>query len=91
VSAGPSNNAELFATSTLRRSATKGVTVPKIKTHRGAAKRFKATAKGKFVRGHAFARHILTSKSTKRKRNLDQTDTVSPADQERLRNMLPYA
>jgi len=65
--------------------------VPKIKTHRGAAKRFKATAKGKFVRGHSFARHILTSKTSKRKRKLDQTEIVDAADRERLRNMLPYA
>ena len=65
--------------------------MPKIKTHRGAAKRFKATASGKFVRGHAYARHILTSKSSKRKRHLDQSDLVSPSDQGRLRDMLPYA
>ena len=65
--------------------------MPKIKTHRGAAKRFKATAKGKFLRGHAYARHILTSKSSKRKRKLDQTDAVAPADQGRLRQMLPYS
>ena len=65
--------------------------MPKIKTHRGAAKRFKATAKGKFVRGHAYARHILTSKSSKRKRKLDQSEIVAPADQGRLRMMLPYA
>lgn len=65
--------------------------MPKIKTHRGAAKRFKANAKGKFVRGHAYARHILTSKSSKRKRKLDQTEPVAAADQGRLRQMLPYA
>jgi large subunit ribosomal protein L35 len=65
--------------------------VPKIKTHRGAAKRFKATAKGKFVRGHAYARHILTSKNSKRKRKLAQSVVVAPADQGRLRMMLPYA
>ncbi len=65
--------------------------MPKIKTHRGAAKRFKATAKGKFVRGHSYARHILTSKSSKRKRKLDQSDLVAPSDQGRLRMMLPYA
>ncbi len=64
--------------------------MPKIKTHRGAAKRFHRTAKGKFVRGHSFARHILTSKKSKRKRKLDQTDLVSPADAGRLRAMLPY-
>ncbi len=44
--------------------------MPKLKTHRGAAKRFKKTGTGKFRRGAAFKRHILTSKSTKRKRAL---------------------
>ena len=65
--------------------------MPKIKTHRGAAKRFKANAKGKFIRGHAFARHILTSKTTKKKRKLDQTKMVDKSDEGRLRIMLPYA
>ena len=65
--------------------------MPKIKTHRGAAKRFKANASGKFSRGHAFARHILTSKTTKKKRKLDKTVTVDHSDQGRLRMMLPYA
>lgn len=65
--------------------------MPKIKTHRGAAKRFKANAKGKFIRGHAFARHILTSKTTKKKRNLDKSEMVDPSDQGRVRQMLPYA
>jgi len=69
----------------------KGENVPKIKTHRGAAKRFKATAKGNFVRGHSFARHILTSKPSKRKRKLNQSEVVAHADQGRLRKMLPYA
>lgn len=65
--------------------------MPKIKTHRGAAKRFKRTAKGKFVRGHSFASHILTKKRSKRKRKLDQTSIVDQSDQGRLRDMLPYA
>ncbi len=65
--------------------------MPKLKTHRGAAKRFKRTAKGKFLRGHSCARHILTKKRTKRKRKLDQTGVVSQSDQGRLREMLPYA
>ena len=43
--------------------------MPKLKTHKGASKRFKKTGTGKVVRGHAFARHILTSKSRKRKRS----------------------
>ena len=62
----------------------------KLKTHKGAAKRFKLTAGGKILRGHAFARHILTSKSSKRKRTLGQTTTVSAADAHHVRAMLPY-
>ena len=65
--------------------------MPKIKTHRGAAKRFKATAGGKFKRRHAYARHILTSKARKRKRKLAKSALVSPGDVGRVRMMLPYA
>ena len=64
--------------------------MPKLKTHRGAAKRFKKTASGKFKRGSAFKRHILTSKSTKRKRALRKSGTVADPDQARLERMLPY-
>jgi large subunit ribosomal protein L35 len=63
--------------------------MPKLKTHRGAAKRFKKTATGKFKRGAAFKQHILTSKSRSRKRKLKGTTTVSRADQAKLRTMLP--
>jgi large subunit ribosomal protein L35 len=62
----------------------------KLKTHKGAAKRFKLTAGGKIIRGHAFARHILTSKSSKRKRKLGQSTTVSGTDAPHVRAMLPY-
>jgi large subunit ribosomal protein L35 len=62
----------------------------KLKTHKGAAKRFKLTARGKVIRGHAYARHILTSKSSKRKRKLGQSTTVSAADVRHVRAMLPY-
>jgi large subunit ribosomal protein L35 len=62
----------------------------KLKTHKGAAKRFKLTKSGKVIRGHAGARHILTSKASKRKRKLDQTTTVSDADVRHVRAMLPY-
>jgi len=62
----------------------------KLKTHKGAAKRFKLTATGKIMRGHAFARHILTSKPSKRKRKLGQSATASPADARHVRRMLPY-
>ena len=65
--------------------------MPKVKTHRGAAKRFRKTAKGKFLRHHSFARHILTTKNRKRKRQLGQSEVVAPADERRVRRMLPYA
>ncbi len=63
--------------------------MPKIKTHRGAAKRFKRTASGKIKRGHAFKRHILTSKTKSRKRKLKQSGMVSPGDFKKLNRMLP--
>jgi large subunit ribosomal protein L35 len=62
----------------------------KLKTHRGAAKRFKKTATGKFKRGSAFKRHILTSKTTKRKRGLRKSGVAAEQDQARLERMLPY-
>jgi large subunit ribosomal protein L35 len=65
--------------------------LPKLKTHRGAAKRFRKTAKGQFTRHHALVRHILTKKTRKRKRNLVKSEVVSAADQARVRRMLPYA
>ncbi|HEV8334874.1 MAG TPA: 50S ribosomal protein L35 [Candidatus Polarisedimenticolia bacterium] len=64
--------------------------MPKQKTHRGAAKRFRMTAGGKAKRSQAFKRHILTKKPRKRKRHLDQEVVVSPADIRRIRRMLPY-
>ncbi len=64
--------------------------MPKLKTHRGAAKRFKKTATGKFVRSKAFKQHILTSKSRGRKRSLRGTTVVADADAARLARMLPY-
>lgn len=64
--------------------------MPKLKTHRGAAKRFKRTKQGKFLRGKAFKRHILSSKTTKRKRHLRGSTTVSDADAPKLARMLPY-
>jgi large subunit ribosomal protein L35 len=64
--------------------------MPKLKSHRGAAKRFKRTASGKFLRASAFKRHILTSKTTKRKRGLRKSVVVTDADQMKLERMLPY-
>jgi large subunit ribosomal protein L35 len=64
--------------------------MPKLKTHKGAAKRFRLTATGKVKRGHSHARHILTKKTTKRKRLLDIDVMVSPADEKPVKRMLPY-
>lgn len=64
--------------------------MPKLKTHRGAAKRFKKTGTGKIVRASAFKRHILTSKTTKLKRQMRGTRTVAAADAPKLQLMLPY-
>jgi len=63
--------------------------MPKLKTHRGAAKRFKKTATGKYMRSKAFKRHILTSKTRSRKRSLRGTFVTSGADTAKLRKMLP--
>jgi large subunit ribosomal protein L35 len=63
--------------------------MPKLKSHRGAAKRFKKTGTGKIVRAKAFKRHILTSKTRSRKRKLRGTVVAAAADQAKLRRMLP--
>ncbi len=64
--------------------------MPKMKTHRGAAKRFKVTAKGKIKRSKAFTSHILTKKSAKRKRNLRHSTLVSSGDEKRIKKVIPY-
>ncbi len=64
--------------------------MPKLKTHKGASKRFKKTGTGKIKRNHAFARHILTSKERSRKRKLTQSTIVDPADAAKVERMLPY-
>jgi large subunit ribosomal protein L35 len=64
--------------------------MPKMKTNRGAAKRFKATGSGKIRRSKAFTSHILTSKSSKRKRNLRQSGLIDVADTKAVKRMLPY-
>ena len=65
--------------------------MPKMKTNRGAAKRFKKTASGKFKRGYAYKSHILTKMSTKRKRKLRGTDSIDSADKKAVKRLLPYA
>lgn len=64
--------------------------MPKMKTHRGAAKRFKVTGTGKIVRSKAYKSHILEKKSSKRKRNLRQSGLVSAADFKKTKKLLPY-
>jgi large subunit ribosomal protein L35 len=66
------------------------VYMPKLKTHKGAAKRFKKTGTGKIKRRHAFARHILTSKSRTRKRRLGQSSIADPANSPEIHRMIPY-
>jgi len=64
--------------------------MPKLKTHKGASKRFHKTGAGKIMRRQAFARHLLTSKSRSRKRRLGQDAVVEGANREALKRMLPY-
>ncbi|NVN92470.1 MAG: 50S ribosomal protein L35 [Desulfuromonadales bacterium] len=64
--------------------------MPKMKTNRGAAKRFKKSASGRVKRGSAFTSHILTCKSRKRKRNLRGGSMVSDVDQKNICRLIPY-
>lgn len=63
--------------------------MPKLKSNRGAAKRFRATGSGRIKRKRAYKSHILTKKDTKRKRRLRSTTLVSRADEKAVRQMLP--
>ena len=65
--------------------------MPKMKTNRGAAKRFKTTGTGKIVRNRAFGNHILTKKTTKRKRSLRKSTIVDSANLRNLNKLIPYA
>lgn len=64
--------------------------MPKLKTRKAAAKRFRATGSGKIVRRKAFKNHILQKKTTARKRNLSKMAVVNERDEENVRMMLPY-
>ncbi len=64
--------------------------MPKMKTHRGAAKRFKRTSSGKWKHGRAYHSHILTKKTTKQKRGLRTVTVADEADLDRINRMLPY-
>ncbi len=65
--------------------------MPKMKTHRGAAKRFSLTAKGKIKRSKAYSSHILTKKTTKRKRNLRKSSFLDKSDMNGIKKLIPYA
>jgi large subunit ribosomal protein L35 len=64
--------------------------MPKIKTNRGAAKRFGKTGSGKIRRNKAFTSHILTKKTTKRKRGMRRSTLVSPSDARNISRLVPY-
>ncbi len=64
--------------------------MPKIKTKRGAAKRFKVTGSGKVKRARGYRRHILTAKSRKKKRHLRAPAIISPANEKAIKRLLPY-
>jgi large subunit ribosomal protein L35 len=64
--------------------------MPKMKTHRGAAKRFSLTKSGKVKRAKAYKSHILTKKSAKRKRNLRKGGYISAQEEKNIRNLIPY-
>jgi large subunit ribosomal protein L35 len=64
--------------------------MPKIKTNRGAAKRFRKTGTGKIRRNKAFTSHILTKKTTKRKRDLRQSTVVAKVDERNIARLIPY-
>ncbi len=65
--------------------------MPKLKTNRGAAKRFRVTGKGKFKRAQSHRRHILTKKTSKRKRHLRADAHICDADMAAVKKLLPYA
>ena len=65
--------------------------MPKMKTHRGAAKRFKVTGTGKIKKAKAYKSHILEHKSAKRKRNLRKSGLISAADAKNVKLLIPYA
>ena len=64
--------------------------MPKMKTHRGAAKRFKRTGSGKIKRSHAYTSHLFVAKSPKRKRQLRHSGMVSSSDYKRIKQMVSY-
>ena len=65
--------------------------MPKMKTHKSSAKRFKVSSSGMIIRSKAYKSHILTKKTAKRKRNLRKATTVSSAEVKKVKVLLPYS
>jgi len=65
--------------------------MPKMKTHKSSAKRFKVSSSGLIIRSKAYKSHILTKKTAKRKRNLRKNTTVSSAEIKKIKVLLPYS
>ncbi|HAJ33749.1 MAG TPA: 50S ribosomal protein L35 [Candidatus Atribacteria bacterium] len=65
--------------------------MPKMKTHKSSAKRFKVSSSGKIIRSKAYKSHILTKKTAKRKRNLRKDTTVSSVEVKKVKVLLPYS
>ena len=65
--------------------------MPKMKTHKSSAKRFKVSSSGKILRSKAYKSHILTKKTAKRKRNLRKSTTVSSVEVKKVKVLLPYS
>ncbi len=65
--------------------------MPKMKTHKSSAKRFKVSSSGIIIRSKAYKSHILTKKTTKRKRNLRKNTTVSSVEVKKVKVLLPYS
>jgi large subunit ribosomal protein L35 len=64
--------------------------MPKLKTHKGAKKRFRVTGRKKILHSKAYRSHILTKKSAKRKRNLGKKELIKTSDRKNIKKMLPY-
>jgi len=82
---------QAFPVGTARRHRKIGANMPKMKTKSGAAKRFRVRGSGSIKRSSAYMRHILTKKTTKRKRHLRGMSDVNPSDIGHVRDMMPYA
>jgi len=65
--------------------------MPKMKTHKSSAKRFRVSSSGKIIRSKAYKSHIMTKKTAKRKRNLRKDTTVSSAEVKKVKVLLPYS